>query len=187
MAELLLKPTKAEIAAAEGKSVGDVIAPELDVLFCGINPGLYSGATGRHFARPGNRFWRTLHASGFTGRLLSPHEDRGLLAFSLGITNFVERSTATADKLTKAELVAGTHALRAKCARFRPRYLAILGISAFRTAYAKPKAIFGPQPETIAETAVWVLPNPSGLNAHFTPDRLAQVFKEFREAISSGK
>lgn len=177
------KPTKAEIAAAEGKTVPDVIAPDLRVLFCGINPGLYSGATGHHFARPGNRFWPTLHAAGFTERRLNPEEEELLLGYGYGITNFVERATATAAELTKEELRAGGQRLREKIARYRPRVLAVLGITAYRTAFEQPRASIGRQPQRIHETAVWALPNPSGLNAHYTPAALAEVFRAFRLTV----
>src|SRR5919202_564797 len=164
------KPTKEEIAAAAGKTVRDVIAPGLRVLFCGINPGLYSGATGHHFARPGNRFWPALHASGFTERQLSPHEERELLKHGYGITNFVARATATAEELTPAEFIAGGRRLRAKVRRYAPRFLAVLGIGAYRAAFNRPQAALGLQSERLGATAVWVLPNPSGLNAHYRAD-----------------
>lgn len=179
------KPTKEEIAAAYGKSIRDVIAPDLRVLFCGINPGLYSGATGFHFARPGNRFWPALHAGGFTDRLLAPHEERELLNTGYGITNFVARATATADELTNAEFTAGGRRLRAKVRRYRPRCLAILGIGAYRAAFKQPKAQLGLQPETIDRTALWILPNPSGLNAHYRAAALAQLFRELRTAVET--
>src|SRR5438045_4459694 len=137
------KPTKAEIAAAAGRTVPDVIAPNLRVLFCGINPGLYSGATGYHFARPGNRFWPTLHAAGFTARLLAPHEEYELLADGYGITNVVRRATATADELANAELITGGRRLKAKVRRYNPRFLAVLGIGAYRAAVGRPKAHLG--------------------------------------------
>ena len=135
------KPTKVEIAAAAGRTVPDVIAPNLRVLLCGINPGLYSGATGHHFARPGNRFWPTLYAAGFTTRLLAPHEEHELLDSGYGITNVVERATATADELTKEEMSAGGTRLQKKVRRFRPRLLAVLGIGAYRAAFARPDGI----------------------------------------------
>src|ERR1043165_2342573 len=121
-----LKPTRADLLAAQNKTIRDVIAPGLRVLFCGINPGLYSGATGHHFARPGNRFWPTLYAAGFTARLLAPHEEHELLARGYGITNVVERATATADELSKEELIAGGRRLQQKVRRYRPRFLAVL-------------------------------------------------------------
>src|SRR5438270_8823880 len=114
------KPTKAEIAQAAGRTVPDVVAPNLRVLFCGINPGLYSGATGYHFARPGNRFWPTLYAAGFTARLLAPYEEYELLANGYGITNVVERATARADELTTEELLAGGRRLQQQVRRYRP-------------------------------------------------------------------
>ena len=179
------KPTKEEIAAAHGKTVRDLIAPGLRVLFCGINPGLYSGATGHHFARPGNRFWPALHAAGFTPRLLAPYEERELLTHGYGITNFVARATATADELTPAEFIAGGRRLRAKVLRYRPRFLGVLGIGAYRTAFDRPRAQLGLQPERIGATALWILPNPSGLNAHYRAEDLARLFRELREAVES--
>jgi TDG/mug DNA glycosylase family protein len=160
-----------------------VIARDLRVLFCGINPGLYSGATGHHFARPGNRFWPTLYAAGFTDRLLAPSEERELLEHGYGITNLVERATATAAELSAAELAAGGLRLRSKIEHFRPQVLAILGISAYRLAFGLPRAVLGQQPELIGATQVFVLPNPSGLNAHYTPADLARVFGAFRQTL----
>jgi double-stranded uracil-DNA glycosylase len=175
------KPTKADLLAAKGKSIPDVIAPGLRVLFCGINPGLYSGATGHHFARPGNRFWPALYAAGFTERLLAPYEEQELLPHGYGITNVVNRATATAAELSAAELLAGGQRLLATAQRYRPRCIAVLGVTAYRAAFGRPKAGFGRQDERIAEAIVWVLPNPSGLNAHYTPADLARVFGEFRQ------
>jgi TDG/mug DNA glycosylase family protein len=175
------RPTKAQLAAAHGTTIPDVIAPGLRVLFCGINPGLYSGATGYHFARPGNRFWPALHAAGFTPRRLDPGEQRELLAFALGITNLVARATARADELTDAELRDGGVILAQKIEHHRPRCLAVVGITAYRTAFGRPKATIGLQPDSIGETPVWVLPNPSGLNAHWTPTTLAREFASLRE------
>src|SRR5688500_7518875 len=162
-----VKPTRADLLAAKNRTIRDVAAPGLRVLFCGINPGLYSGATGHHFARPGNRFWPALHASGFTPRRLAPHEERELLALGLGITNVVARTTATADELTPEELAQGGRRLRAKVRRLRPRWLAVLGVGAYRVAFGRPRAALGPQPERIGDTGIWVLPNPSGLNANY--------------------
>ncbi|MDQ1611207.1 MAG: double-stranded uracil-DNA glycosylase [Pyrinomonadaceae bacterium] len=179
------KPTKEELLAAAGKTVPSVIAPNLRVLFCGINPGLYTAAVGHHFARPGNRFWPALHASGFTDRLLSPFEERELLAQGYGITNVVERATATAAELDAAEYVEGGRKLAAKVRRYRPAFLAVLGVGAYRTAFARPKAALGLQPETIGDTSVWVLPNPSGLNAHYQPKDLARMFRELRLAVEA--
>ncbi len=181
-----MKPTREEIAAAAGKTVPDIIAPRLKVLFCGINPGLYSGATGHHFARPGNRFWRSLHEGGFTSRLLAPHEEGELLRYGYGITNFVERATNSAAELSARELAEGGQRLREKVLKLQPKWLAVLGVGAYRTAFAEPDAALGPQPEPIGPTRVWVLPNPSGLNAHFTPASLAEVFRELREEVDRG-
>jgi TDG/mug DNA glycosylase family protein len=181
--EAPLRPTKEDVAAAEGKTIEDVIAPDLAVLFCGINPGLYSGATGHHFARPGNRFWKTLHLAGFTPRVLAPHEQAQLLDHGLGVTNLVRRATATAAQLTEEELRAGGASLRAKVERLRPRVLAVLGVSAFRIAFRDRDARVGPQEETIGVTQLWVLPNPSGLNAHYQLPALTERFVELRRAL----
>jgi len=154
------------------------------VLFCGINPGLYSAATGHHFARPGNRFWPALYASGFTGRLLSPFEQDLLLDLGLGITNVVARSTARADELTPDELMAGGRILAAKLVTLRPKWLAVVGVTAYRTAFGQFKAVVGRQDTTIEDTQVWVLPNPSGLNAHWTAPQLAEAFGRLRDAAT---
>ena len=181
------KPTKEQLLAATEKTVRDVIAPDLRVLFCGINPGLYTAAVGHHFARPGNRFWPALSASGFTDRLLSPFDERELLKNGYGITNVVQRATATADLLTKAEIVAGGERLRAKVLRYRPRILAVLGVGAYRTAFNKSKAVVGPQEELIGSTRLWVLPNPSGLNANYQAPDLARLFGELKQAADNYK
>jgi len=175
------RPTRAELLASVDRTLRDVIAPGLRVLFCGINPGLYSAATGHHFARPGNRFWPTLHAAGFTDRVLHPSEERELLARGYGITNVVPRTSATAAELTEEEIRAGGKRLVAKVRRARPRVLAILGVGAYRTAFDRPKAQVGLQQETIGATRLWVLPNPSGLNANYQAAELARLFRELRE------
>lgn len=177
------KPTKEQLLAATEKTVPDVIAPDLRVLFCGINPGLYTAAVGHHFARPGNRFWPALHAGGFTERVLSPFDERELLKSGYGITNVVARTTATADLLKKDEIVAGGEELRKKVLRYRPRVLAVLGVGAYRTAFNQPKATVGRQHELIGKTILWVLPNPSGLNANYQPPQLAQLFRELKEFV----
>jgi TDG/mug DNA glycosylase family protein len=177
------KPTQADLLAAANKAIPDLLAPGLRILFCGINPGLYSGYTGHHFARPGNRFWPTLHAAGFTERQLHPSEERLLLDYGYGITNFVNRATATAAELTSEELVAGGERLLANVTRYAPRVVAVLGITAYRSAFGRPQAVLGPQSEPLGPARVWVLPNPSGLNAHYTPASLATVFRKFRLAI----
>ena len=177
------RPTKADLKAAKNRTVPDVIAPGLKVLFCGINPGLYTAAIGHHFGRPGNRFWPTLHAAGFTPRLFDPSEELALLPLGYGITNVVARATAAADELSEREFGAGGRLLEAKVREFAPQYLAVLGVGAYRTAFAKPKAAIGLQPETIGDTRVWVLPNPSGLNAHYQGKDLVKVFRALREAV----
>src|SRR5215469_6011989 len=175
-------PSAADLAAARDLTIPDVVAPGLRVLFCGINPGLYSAATGFHFARPGNRFWPALHRSGFTPRQLRPDEQDQLLPLGLGITNIVARATARADELTKEELRAGGQLLRAKAARLRPRWLAVVGVTAYRTAFADARAAVGPQEQLLAGTRLWVLPNTSGLNAHWNAESLAGEFARLREA-----
>ncbi|MFI5607587.1 G/U mismatch-specific DNA glycosylase [Amycolatopsis sp. NPDC051903] len=178
-----IRPTKDQLAAAPDKTIPDVLKPGLDVLFCGINPGLYSGALGLHFARPGNRFWPALHAAGFTPRLLDPSEQHELLDLGLGITNVVARTTARADELTGDELRAGGKLLAEKVLEAKPRWLAILGITAYRTAFGDKHAVVGRQSREIGETGVWVLPNPSGLNAHWTPAGLAEAFAALRAQL----
>jgi double-stranded uracil-DNA glycosylase len=181
---LARRPTAAEIAAAKGRTIPDLIAPGLSILFCGINPGLYSAAVGRHFARPGNRFWTTLHRSGITARVLLPTQSAALLESKCGITDLVARSTAKAEELSREELVDGQRHLVAKVKRYKPCCLAILGISAYRTAFQKPAALIGEQPERIGTTAVWVLPNPSGLNAHYPPLKLVEEFRRLRDSYA---
>jgi len=177
------KPAARDLAAAAGRTIPDVIAPRLRVLFCGINPGLLSGATGHHFARPGNRFWPALLASGFTERLLAPAEQRVLLEHGCGITNLVARTTASAEELSRAELVAGRRRLEAKLRRYRPHALAVLGIGAYRSAFERPRAEPGQQPEPAAGATLWVLPNPSGLNAHYQLADLVRAFRALRRGI----
>ena len=176
------RPTKAELEAARDKIVRDVIGPGLDVLFCGINPGLYTAAIGHHFGKPGNRFWPALHLSGFTPTLLSPYDEDELLELGLGVTNVVMRTTARADELSDDEFRAGARALRRKVLRHRPRFLAILGLGAYRVGFGVKKAVVGPQPQAIGDTKVWLLPNPSGLNAHYQLPDLAREFARLRKA-----
>jgi TDG/mug DNA glycosylase family protein len=177
------KPTRDEVAAAYGKPVPDLMGRGLKVLFCGINPSLYSAAIGHHFGRPGNRFWPALHAAGFTEHVLAPWEGAQLLERGYGITNLVDRATATAQELSGDELVAGARKLTRKVRRHQPRCVAFLGITAYRAAFLRPGAELGRQAEQLAGAAVWVLPNPSGLNAHFQLAGLARLFRELREAI----
>jgi TDG/mug DNA glycosylase family protein len=174
------KPTKAQLLAARKKIVPDLIAKNLIVLFAGINPGLYTAAIGHHFGRPGNRFWPALHAGGFTPRLFSPFEESLLLDLGLGITNIVERATARADELTDDELRAGGQRLQAKVKRWRPTVVAFLGIHPYRIVSGMKDAQVGLQKPLFAGSRAWVLPNPSGLNAHYLPATLAQLFGELR-------
>jgi len=177
-----VRPTREQLEEARTRVLEDVAAPGLDVLFSGINPGLYSAWTGHHFARPGNRFWPALHGSGFTPRLLRPDEQRELLDLGLGITNVVARASARADELSREEVLTGGELLREKAARLQPRWLAVLGVTTYRVAFGSPRAQVGPQEQTIGDTGVWVLPNPSGLNAHYTPVALADEFALLRAA-----
>jgi double-stranded uracil-DNA glycosylase len=172
-----------DLAAAREKLLPDVLAPGLDVVFCGINPGLYSAATGHHFGRPGNRFWPALHLGGFTPRLFTPAEQDQLPQHGLGITNLVPRATARADELTDAELRAGAVRLTGIAERYRPRVIAVVGVTAYRTAFGRKKATVGAQDETIADSRLWVLPNPSGLNAHYQLPALGDAFAELHATL----
>ena len=170
------RPTRVQLLAAAGRTVPDLIAPDLRVLFCGINPGLYSGATGHHFARPGNRFWPALHRAGFSDRLLPAWEEHRLLERGDGITNLVARATATADELSREELVAGRRRLERRARRSGAAWVAVLGVGAYRTAFGRPRAVVGRQSESLAGAGLWILPNPSGLNAHY---QLPDLVREF--------
>ena len=176
------KPTRAALARAAGKGIRDVIAPGLRVLFCGINPGLYSAATGYHFARPGNRFWPALHAAGFTTRALRPSEQRELLKAGFGVTNLVNRATASAEELAPAELLAGRRRLALKLRRHRPAAVAFLGVGAYGHAFGLKQVKIGPQPGRFEGAEVWVLPNPSGLNANYQLPELVKLFRRLWQA-----
>jgi len=176
------RPSKADLEAAVGRTIADIIAHDLDVLFCGINPGLYSAATGHHFARPGNRFWPALHAGGFTPRILKPWEEHELLNNKCGVTNLVDRATVAAAELSREELRAGRVRLERKVRRYRPRFVAIVGIGAYQTAFERPRATLGAQTESLGDAAVWVLPNTSGLNANHRPADFARAFNDLRRA-----
>jgi TDG/mug DNA glycosylase family protein len=179
-----VNPSKAELEDARGRTIPDVLGPGLDVVFVGINPGLWSGAVGHHFARPGNRFWKALHGSGFTDRLLAPNEDATLLERNLGLTNLVARTTARADELSVDEIRRGALELEERLAPLRPRLVAVLGVGAYRTAFGRPAAALGPREEDLAGSRLWVLPNPSGLNAHHQLDDLTERFQALREAVA---
>ena len=174
------KPTKAELADAVHKTVSDLVRPGLRVLFCGINPGLYTAAIGHHFGRPGNRFWPALYGAGFTSRLLYPWEERELLDAGLGITNVVSRTTATAAELNADDYAAGATRLTATVQQYQPKVLAVLGVGAYRSAFARKTAMLGLQVETIGQTNIWVMPNPSGLNANYQLADLVRLFAELR-------
>lgn len=171
-----------DLSDATRRTIPDLIAPDLDVLFCGINPGLWSAATGLHFARPGNRFWKVLAGAGFTDRVWDPGEQKGLPELGLGITNLVRRASAAASELSADELRAGAAALERKAARWRPRFVAFVGMQAYRTAFRRPRASIGPQPEPLGRAAVWLLPNPSGLQAHYQLPDMVAAFAALRAA-----
>jgi TDG/mug DNA glycosylase family protein len=181
-----LRPTRADLESARSKKLTDLIAPGLTLLFCGINPGLYSAAIGHHFGRPGNRFWPTLHAAGFTDRRLDPTEEGELLKLGYGITNIVPRATAAADELTEEEMIAGGKKLIRKLRKYSPRYVAVLGMGVYRTAFNSPKAPLGLQPDTVGETKLWVLPSPSGLNAFYN-HTLTDLYHELLVAVEKEK
>ncbi len=183
MGEAPWRPTREQVEAARSGSVPDVLGDGLDVVFVGINPGLYSAAVGHHFARPGNRFWKALHRAGFTSREWSPFDDGRLVTVGIGITNLVDRPTATANEVTSAELRAGRATLETKIARTRPRIVAVLGITAYRSSFGRPHATLGRQDSDIAGVPLWVLPNPSGLNAHHQIDDLVRRFGALRAAV----
>jgi len=179
------RPGSLDLQAARDRTLPDVLPGPgalFRVLFCGINPGLYSAATGWHFARPGNRFWPALHLSGFTPRRLAPREQDLLPGYGLGITNLVARATAQAAELSSAELRAGREHLAALADRHRPRIIAIAGVTAYRTAFGRSRAGTGPQPDPLGPARLWVVPNPSGLNAHFSLDAIAAAFCDLRAA-----
>ena len=177
--------TKQQVEAARGGTIPDVIAPDLRVLFCGINPSLYSAATGHHFARPGNRFWPALHKAGFTDRRLSPDEGHRLTEFGCGLTNLVDEATARADELSAEALRSGAATLEAKVRRYEPGCVAFVGVTAYRTAFGRPDAVIGPSAHRIGEAGVWVLPSTSGLNAHHQLGDLAKLFAELKRAAAS--
>ena len=179
------KPTKEDLRDAMNRTTEDLIDYNLKVLFCGINPGIWSGATGFHFAKPGNRFWKALHFGGFADRLLHPSEEYELLENGFGITSFCKRTTARADELSNEEIVHGGKLLVKKIEKFKPRFLAVLGIGVFRTAFGDPKAKLGLQERQFGTTKIWLLPNPSGLNAHYQIADLAKLFGELKQAIET--
>lgn len=181
----LMKPTPQQLSAAVGREMQDIIAPDLRVLFCGINPSVYSAVVGHHFARPGNRFWKALHGGGWTPQALSPAQDRELLDFGLGVTNVARPATVAAADLAPGMLEAGGRDLQARVKLFSPRWLCVLGVSAYRVAFDAPKAVLGLQARVIGATRIWVLPNPSGLNAHYPPRELARLFGEFRAVVEA--
>jgi TDG/mug DNA glycosylase family protein len=181
----VIRPTPDELISAEGRSIPEVIGSGVRYLFVGINPGLWSGATGHHFARPGNRFWPSLHGAGFTPRLLAPDDEATLVALGLGITNLVNRTTAKASQVSDDELRAGAIHLRSTIELHRPVAVAVLGVSAYRVAFGDPGAAIGRVAEPLAGAELWILPNPSGLNAHYQLPQLVDLFGAFRESVAS--
>ena len=181
------RPTRAQLEAARGRGVRDIVAPRLDVLFVGINPGLYTAAIGHHFGRPGNRFWAALHRAGFTPRQLSPFEERELLALGLGVTNVVNRATGAADELSDDDLRAGARALTRKVRRLAPGFVAFFGLGAYRVGFGRPTAAVGEQPEGIGESRVWLLPNPSGRTAGYQLDAIVSELARLRQAALSAR
>jgi TDG/mug DNA glycosylase family protein len=179
------RPSTSDLQAAYGATVPDLVRPGLTVLLCGINPSLWSGAVGLHFARPGNRLWPALHAAGWTARRLQPWETDELLAAGLGVTNLVPRATARADELTDAELRAGLPRLEALAEQVRPRYVAFLGLSSYRVATGERRAAVGEQARWVGPARTWLLPNPSGLNASWQLPRLAEAYGALRAAAAS--
>ena len=176
------KPSRADLLGASGATIADLVGPKMSVLLVGINPSLYSGWTGLHFARPGNRLWRTLHEAGFTDRILHPSETQALCDAGLGVTNLVARATARADELTPDEIRAGVQPLARLVRRHRPPYVAFLGVSAYRIAFDRPRAKVGRQDDAFEGAMAWVLPNPSGLNAHYQQPALTAAYAELRAA-----
>ncbi len=175
------RPTRQELEAAYGKGVRAIVAPDLRVLFVGINPGLYTAAIGHHFGRPGNRFWAALHRGGFTARALSPYDERELLDLGIGITNIVNKATRVAEELSRDDLRRGGRGVERTVRRYRPTVVAVLGLGAYRLAFDRPRATIGPQDERIAGAPTWVLPNPSGRTASYQLDALERLFRRVRE------
>ncbi len=178
-------PSKEELQKASTKTLTDLLGPDMKVLFVGINPGLFTAYSGFPYAHPANRFWPTIYAAGFTPRLLQPSEYKTMLEYGYGMTNVVARASANANELTKAEYVEGGKILIEKVLKYQPDWVAFVGIQAYRAAFNKPKAHVGKQEDMIGDSKIWVLPSPSGLNAHYRPADFARVFRELREAVKS--
>jgi TDG/mug DNA glycosylase family protein len=178
-----VRPTAADLQAAYGCVIPDLVGPGMRILLVGINPSLYSAWSARHFARPGNRLWRTLFEAGFTDRLLAPDDTAAITAAGLGITNLVARATARADELHDGEIRDGLAAVAGLVRQARPAYVAFLGVSAYRVAFDRRRAVVGPQPEPFHGVSVWVLPNPSGLNAHYQQPALTAAYAELHRRV----
>jgi TDG/mug DNA glycosylase family protein len=180
------RPTKHELSAAYGRTLPDLVGPDLRVLLVGINPSLWSGWSGHHFGRPTNRLWTTLHEAGLTPRRMAPEDTAQLLAAGIGVTNLVARATARADELSDDEIRAGVPGLRALVREWQPRAVAVLGVTAYRVAFGRPKAVVGRQPEPLEGSLLWVLPNPSGLNAHYQQPALTAEYAALHAALDAG-
>jgi double-stranded uracil-DNA glycosylase len=178
------RPSRDDLAAAVGSTIPDIIGPGLRVLFCGINPGLWSGAVRHHFARPGNRFWKALAASGFTETVLSPYDERQLLDVGIGITNLVRTATRSAAEITPAQLRRGAVNLERKVKRWRPGAVAMLGLEAYRAGFDCKRATIGRQQDWAGGAQLWVLPNPSGIQAHYPFGRLVAELQDLRAAVN---
>lgn len=178
-------PTREELRQAAGGTIPDVLAPGISLLLVGINPSLYSAAVGHHFARPGNRFWPALADAGITDRQLDPAEDARLTEYGCGLTNFVERATARADELTEDEIKAGYRRLARLVEEYAIPHVAVLGVTAWRTATGNAKAITGRQPKPLGTAVLHVLPNPSGLNAHYQRDDFARLFRDLWDTVQA--
>jgi TDG/mug DNA glycosylase family protein len=161
----------------------DILAKNLSVIFCGINPAQTAAVSGRHFMSGTNRFWRVLHLSGFTPALIRPENDRSILKYGYGLTTAVARPTRKASDLSRDELLRAGATLERKLAAYKPRHIAFLGKMAYAVIAKNPKLDWGPQPTPFAGAPVWVLPNPSGLNRAFQLDALVAAYREMRMAV----
>lgn len=178
------KPTREQLLAAKDRrTVPDIVGPGMRVLLVGINPGLYSGATGHHFAKPGNRFWPALHLSGFTPRLLHPSEEREILEYGIGMTKLVQRATATAAELSDEEYRKGGTRIRRMVRKWKPRAVCFLGVGAYGTAYGIKRVKVGPQEGDFEGSLLWIIPNPSGLNANYQLPDYVRMLRELRETL----
>ncbi|WP_325394325.1 G/U mismatch-specific DNA glycosylase [Undibacterium sp.] len=178
--EFFMFPTDTQL------SLPDLLGPGLDVVFCGINPGVCAAERGHHFLGRGNRFWRVLHLAGYTPEQIAPEDDSDLLQYRCGLTTAVGRATASASELAINEFATARHLLTEKIVRWAPRYIAFLGKVAYAAMSRKSVVDWGPQSELFGGASVWVLPNPSGLNRSFSVDDLVCAYRELRQAVDGG-